>query len=102
MTKKRSVPPVKPEALLVELFQRSGYMRVPNAERRDEEKQAYKKGYEIRLVVDTKRELADVRRLLRQLELKGGKPFQKGNRWVQPIYGKAALDRFSVWLTKFG
>lgn len=87
--------------MLVELFQRNGYMRVPNIERRDEDKQSYKKGYEIRIVVRTQRELVSVRQLLRQLELKAGKPFMKANQWVQPIYGKAALERFSVWLTNF-
>jgi len=92
----------QPEAALVERFQRNGYMRGPNHDRREEEPRNYKKGYEIRLVANTQREITAVRRLLRQVGLKGGKPFKKNNQWVQPIYGKQAMDRFNMWLEEFG
>jgi len=92
----------QPEALLAQLYQRHGYMRVPNETRRKEEGSKYKKGYEIRLVAKTQREIAMLRRLLRRAGLKGGKPFKKHNRWVQPIYGKQAMDRFRMWLEEVG
>ncbi len=68
---------MQPEAALVELFQRNGYMRVPNDDRREEEPRNYKKGYEIRLVANTQRAITAIRRLLRQAGLKSGKPFKK-------------------------
>ncbi|MFQ6114631.1 MAG: hypothetical protein ACE5NG_11210 [bacterium] len=77
-------------------------MRVPNDARREEEPHDYKKGYEIRLLANTRREIMAIRRLLRQVGLKGGRPFKKHNQWVQPIYGKQAMDRFNMWLEHCG
>ena len=90
-----------PEAQLVEFYRRNGYMRVPNKTRRKEESRTYKMGYEIRLVAQTKRELALMRRLLRSVGLTPGKPFAKSNQWRQPIYGKSAMERFNQWIEQF-
>jgi hypothetical protein len=92
---------VKLKRQLVELYQDSGYMRVPNMDRREEEPGEYKKGYEIRLIARTKRDLAVIRRLLREVGLKAGKPFPKHSRWVQPVYGYEAMNQFKEWLKKF-
>lgn len=85
-------------ATLVCFYQRNGYLRRPNVDRRKKESRSYKMGYEIRLVANTKRELTELRRAIRQAGLKPGKAFAKVNRWVQPIYGLDALDRFVAWL----
>ena len=102
MPKKTNRSTMRPEAALVELYQCNGYVRVPDDTRREEEPRTYKKGYEIRLLGNTQREIAAIRRLLRQVGLKGGKPFRKHNQWVQPVYGKQALDRFNMWQDDFG
>ncbi len=102
MSKEPDSTETRPEAELVALFQRNGYMRVPNPDRREEDPDNYKKGYEIRWVVATRRETAAIRRLLRRVGIKGGKPFLKNRKWVQPVYGKKALERFKEWLEEFG
>ena len=85
----------EPAVLLKHVYERSVYIRVANLTRKEELGQKYKKGYEVHLVAKTRGELANVRRLLRQLGFKVGKPFQKHRRIVQPIYGKSAVKWFS-------
>ncbi|MFL5339598.1 MAG: hypothetical protein ACJ8F7_05460 [Gemmataceae bacterium] len=80
---------------LLTYFQRNGVVREPNLQRRAEEKQAYKKGYEVRLTAFDDAELADIRTLLEAAGFK--KPaaaFRKGRRWIQPVYGKPAVEWF--------
>lgn len=91
----------QPEALLVQFLRRSGYLRLPDEERRQKDGQHYKKGYEIRLVLNSQRELATVRRSLRKIGIKPAKSFKKHKRWVQPIYGKSAVESFHNWLDEF-
>ncbi len=91
-----------PRRLLVRLYERNGYLRIPNAKRRKTESNTYKMGYEIRIVGDTKREIADIRRLIRAAGLKPGKPFLKHKQWVQPIYGRATMESFVAWIDEFG
>ena len=81
------------EAQLLHFFQRNGYVRVPSPDRKEEDPD-YKKGYEVRLVLNSSIELAQVEWLLKQVDLKPGKPFQKHSRFVQPIYGKHAVNWF--------
>ena len=90
-----------PETELAKFFVRNGYIRVPDEDRLEEGYEKYKKGHEVRLICDTYRETGTIRRLLRKVGLKGGKPFRKHSKWVQPIYGKAATDRFNEWLEEF-
>lgn len=98
MAKKRQVPGVRPEFVLVEFYRRNGYMRVPNEALREDAPREYKKGYEIRLIAKSQRELTAMRRLIRQVDLRPGKPFSKHKQWVQPIYGRDAMDLFTTWL----
>src|SRR2546427_9216150 len=84
----------KPEVLLARLYQTSGYVRLSDEQRKRKDAQKYKKGSEVRFVVGTRGELEIVRGLLRQVGLKPGAPFQKHSRWVQPVYGREAVDRF--------
>lgn len=102
MAKKRQVPGTRPEFALVEFYRRNGYMRVPNETLREDAPREYKKGYEIRLIARSQRELTAMRRLIRQVDLRPGKPFPKHNQWVQPIYGRGAMDLFTFWLDEFG
>jgi hypothetical protein len=79
---------------LASLFQRNGYLRWTNMERRKAEPRTYKKGAELRLVANSKAELRTIRRLLRAVEFNPGKPFVKAKQWRQPIYGRAEVARF--------
>ena len=68
-------------------------MREPNMVRRREEKSEYKKGPEVRFVVYSKPELAEVRRLLRRLDLAPGRPYPKHSQIVLPLYGTERVQR---------
>jgi hypothetical protein len=102
MAKKKQAPVKPPEVVLVEFYQRNGYMRVPNLALRTDAPRDYKKGYEVRLVAKSQRELSTIRRLLKLVELRPGKPFPKHNQWVQPVYGRDALDLFQSWVESYG
>ena len=45
-------------------------------------------------MAQSRAELAEIRRLLRQAGLKCGRPFAKARQWRQPIYGVAEVARF--------
>lgn len=79
---------------LGKFFRRNGYIRELNSERRLEEGELYKKGDEVRLVADTKGELAEIRRYLSLAGFKRARPFAKANQWRQPVYGVAEVARF--------
>lgn len=81
-------------AELLRWFERGGYIRRYDPERRAQEGQGYKKGYEVRFVLGSEDDLQVVRRLLTAAELRPGKPFRKHQRYVQPVYGRAAVDWF--------
>jgi hypothetical protein len=80
---------------LARLFQRNGYVRWQDEERlTDEGYQVYKKGHEVRLVAESKKELAEIKRLLLAAGFKPGRPFVKGCQFRQPVYGKRQTTRF--------
>jgi hypothetical protein len=81
---------------LAELFRRNGYIRSANPVRQRKEGRLYKKGAEVRLVAESKTELAEIRRLLKQAGFKRARPFSKARQWRQPIYGVAEVRRFLV------
>ena len=87
-----------PSAAVVEelatLFYRNGYVRVPDMDRRAATPRTYKKGYEVRLVADTTEELEYIQHLLRLAGFEPGQPFAKAKQWRQPLYGRAAVERF--------
>lgn len=68
-------------------------MRKPNMARRRAERSRYKKGPEVRFVVYSSTELAEVRRLLRRLELSPGRPYPKHSQTVLPLYGTEQVRR---------
>jgi len=82
-------------ARLAELFRRNGYVRMQDPKRLKKEGYgSYKKGDEIRLVAETKAELAEVRKLLKAAGFEPGKPFEKATQYAQPIYGREPVARF--------
>ncbi len=84
-----------PEEQLAAFIGRNGYFRLPNSARREREgHQVYKKGYEVRLVAGSKSELRQIRSLLRRAGFSVAKPYAKAQQWVQPVYGRQAVERF--------
>jgi hypothetical protein len=97
MTKnsKKKEPPDPTMDELVQFYRRNGYLRLPDEDRQQSEgPRNYKKGYEIRFVAMSKKELATIRRLLKTAGFKPGNPFPKVHRYVQPVYGREATVRF--------
>ena len=84
-----------PANRLAALFRQNGYVRRPNADRRaDEGYHLYKKGAEVRLVAPTTADLEEVQHLLTRAGFKPARPFAKGRKWCQPVYGMGEVDRF--------
>jgi hypothetical protein len=79
---------------LVQVFARNGYVRQPSPARRKLEKTHYKKGWEVRLILQTEAELRRARQLTARAGLKPGKAFRKANQWALPVYGKPAVVAF--------
>jgi hypothetical protein len=79
---------------LAAFFRQHGYVRRPNWKRREREPQEYKKGWEVRLVAGTLAQLREVRRHLAEERFPLARAFRKHERWVQPIYGRATVQRF--------
>ncbi|MFG0285249.1 MAG: hypothetical protein ACF8R7_12570 [Phycisphaerales bacterium JB039] len=68
-------------------------IRRPNPTRRKREThEEYKKGYEVRFSVASAAELRRLRRWLKGLGLRPGRPYDKANRKILPVYGKEAVD----------
>ncbi len=81
--------------LLKQLFERNACVRVPNAERRAARDGArYKKGYEVRFSLSDEDELEATLRALYRLDFTPGRPYIKNTQIVQPLYGRAQLERF--------
>jgi hypothetical protein len=79
---------------LRELFRRNGYVRMQDPDRVETGGREYKKGDEVRLVADSRSELAEIRRLLKAAGFKLGRPFAKANQFRQPLYGRDQVARF--------
>lgn len=97
---RRHTPRSRAELRLGLYFLHRGCIRRPKSERLDEGYDAYKKGWEVRLVVDSSEELTDVRRALQTVGLEQGRPYAKSRKWVQPVYGRRAVESFEQWAKK--
>lgn len=82
------------ESRLIQYFQRNGYFRIPDEELRERRGEDYKKGYEIRFVANDERELSKINSHLRKAGFKRGKSFEKNNKFVLPVYGREAVEKF--------
>lgn len=82
------------EAVLRESFDRAGYVRVYDPERRRSDGQAYKKGFEVRLVAGSESEIRGLQECLVNVGLRPGRPFTKHSKIVLPVYGRRAVEWF--------
>lgn len=87
-------------ATLADYVRANSYARVPDETRQEEGWTAYKKGYELRIVVKSSDDLKRVRRLLQDAHIKPGKAYRKAQQWVQPVYGKQAVNSLVALKTK--
>ncbi len=85
---------------LSDYIRANSYARVPDETRQDEGWKEYKKGYELRIVVKTQEDLKRVRKLLQDARIKPGKAYRKAQQWVQPVYGKQAVNSLVALKTK--
>ena len=88
-----------PIGTLAFYLQRNSCLRRPNSTRRKEGADAYKKGWELRIVVDGGAELARLRRLLRQAGHAPARAYRKRLKWVQPVYGRDAVKALTARAT---
>lgn len=88
------------ESQLAEYFNRNGYFRIPDQKLQRLKGEDYKKGYEVRLAADNKKELSEIKNLLIKTGLKPAKHFKKNNKYIQPIYGKEAVEKFQSLIKK--
>lgn len=95
-TKKRPKPELsRSEKILGQSFASGGYLRMPDSDRSGDAH--YKKGWEVRLIGDDEDAIAYLREHLKKAGLTPGKPFQKHKRFIQPVYGRAAVESFQRW-----
>lgn len=78
-------------------YNRNAYCRRPDEARQQEGHRSYRKGWEVRLVLKDEDEVGLVSGLVRQVGLNPGKAFQKGRKWIVPIYGQEAVESFQEW-----
>jgi hypothetical protein len=78
---------------LARLFQRNGYVRRVNPDRRATEGQYYKKGDEMRFTAGSLAELTTIQSLLDAAGFLPGRPYAQGNTWKLPVYGRHAVAR---------
>jgi len=85
---------------LAAFFDRNGYVRRQDQNRAEEEGwDGYKKGDEVRMTVWSQKELALLRRLLRQAGYRAKKSERKGRGWRVSVYGHLAVERFLILVT---
>ena len=84
------------EAYLAESYHHRGYMREPDVIRKKKDGQSYKKGHEVRFVACSDDELAEIRHYLREAGFDLARPYDKGKKIVQPVYGKENMERFKA------
>jgi len=80
--------------VLERIFAERGYLRAPDPQRRESMGSNYKKGYEVRLGVSTRKEVVEVKKALRQVGLNPGRDYKHHNDYVVPLYGRDAVDWF--------
>ncbi len=79
---------------LAKWYHRNGYVRRLNPKRRKAEKSTYKKGDEVRLVANSLKEVATLRRLLKMAGFRPGQPFAHSRQYRLPLYGRQEVARF--------
>lgn len=73
-------------------------VRAPNPERLEEGAKRYKKGWEIRFYAESTEHAEQLSEFLSRAGLSPGRTYQKRiNRWIVPLYGRAAVAEVLNW-----
>jgi hypothetical protein len=81
--------------ILKKMYLSNGYLRVPDAAKLETDgSQKYKKGYEIRFIINNKKELKSLQTAISSLGYTVSKTFIKNGQNVQPLYGKEITLQF--------
>lgn len=87
-----TIPANSNTAAVAQLAKLTRYTRSPQGKRMSEGSDDYKKGWEVRFVVDTQKDVAGVKKALAQLGFRAGKPFPKASRIAVPVYGRTVVE----------
>ena len=81
--------------ILKKMYLSNGYLRVPDETKlKINGSQKYKKGYEIRFIINNDKELKSLRTAISSLGYTVSKTFIKNGQNVQPLYGKEITLKF--------
>jgi hypothetical protein len=80
-----------PYAVLRDFWRRGGYVRRPDPDRRVEGHHSYKKGWELRFVMENADDAFTILELLQRAGIPNGRAFRKNGRIVLPVYGRRAV-----------
>lgn len=80
---------------LAAYFLRNGCIRWADPELRKKlGHRGYRKGYEVRLVAQNAKEMAELEKALKAAGFNHGKPYVKVRQTIIPIYGREQVERF--------
>ncbi len=76
-------------AKIRKLFKHCGYLRTPPADAHNgHDRTGGHRGYEVRFMAHSRDECQKIVRLLKACRIDPGKPFNKGQQWRVPVYGR--------------
>jgi hypothetical protein len=76
-------------AKVAKLFKECGYLRTPPGLREDgHARVGGHRGYEVRFIAHSRLECQRIVRLLKACHIETGRPFNKGQQWRVPVYGR--------------
>ena len=88
------------EKTIARLFLHNGYKRIASSERKEGHGAAYKKGHELRFVLDRGEDPEELTGMLASLGISAGKPYhrsQRAQQWIVPVYGKDPVELILSW-----
>ena len=77
-----------------EFFMYPFHVRRPDPNRQIEGWKKYKKGWEVRILAEDSDDLESLQNVLKELGFNPKRPFLKRDQFVQPIYGRQAVERY--------
>jgi hypothetical protein len=98
---KKAMSPITPErapepgrtavvpAKVRKLFKHCGYLRTPpDSAPNGHDRTGGHRGYEVRFMAHSRDECQKIIRMLKACRIDPGKPFNKGQQWRVPVYGR--------------
>lgn len=80
---------VRVSAKVRQLFKQCGYLRTPpKSPENGNVREGGHRGYEVRFMAHSRQECHKIVALLKECHIPYGKPFNKGQQWRIPVYGR--------------